>query len=317
MVKKKHQTKSQLVQLKNKYLVEVYTGLSKNQNVRDIQNNLKKITFNQKKQGLAYNEKMLDSVLKSVSILKKKIGSPTFVKGYVQTTYGQKIKDNQELIAIFVYDIIDKYKVEKTLSHDITVFSDKFEADIKDKAIQDTFEENRYLDNPKIFYLASQHRDSASDHKDYQGKVYIDEKWRNFVHNEQQIEDIRQYIIQHDVKTIQWVMGEPVWFITRPNCRHYFKALNVDDVLQNSRRRLLKEHNMTTAIGDREYLQTIKNSRDLPLFDKKRNAQIMVEKYEERLKLHQDMYDSVKNEIIANAIKKDKMLIKKWKDYLK
>ena len=56
------------------------------------------------------------------------------------------------------------------------------------------------------FYLASSHTDSAKDHKPWQGKLYYDEK---------HVTDEAQKIInQRHMRSIQWVMDSPVWFIT-------------------------------------------------------------------------------------------------------
>lgn len=304
--------------MKNKYLVTIYSGLANGDNIRSIHKRLYDETINQKKLGLATSDKMLKVALASTSSLKKRIGSQTFVAGYVKTTYGSLVESSTplELLGIFVFDLINKIKIEKKLSHEITEASDKIEGDFKQEVIGGHLEENRHLANPKIFYLASQHKDSASDHAPYQGKMYIDEKWRSSITDREQIIQIEKYISQHDVKTVQWVMGEPVWFITRPNCRHYFTALTVNEVLGTSKTKLLEKHKMDTAIGNREYLKTIKHSTDKSWYKDVRNAQLLLEKYKERLHLHQEMYASSKNEIIRKAIIKDKMLIEKWEKYL-
>jgi hypothetical protein len=318
VVEKKKSTKNQLAQLKNKYLVDIYGGLAKGQNIRAIHKKLYDETINQKKLGLATSDKMLKVALASASSLKKKIGSPTFVAGYVKTTYGSQV-DNAlgiDLLSIFVFDLLDKNKIEKKLSHEITVEADKTEGDTKSTVIAQNIEKNRELENPKVFYLASQHKDSASDHKDYQGKMYIDEKWRSVVKDKDQVKAIEQYISKHDVKTIQWVTGEPVWFITRPNCRHYFMELGTVEVLGLSKTKLLEKYKMETAIGNREYLQTIKHSTSKEWYKDVRNAQLLLEKYKERLALHQEMYKTMPNDIIKKAIAKDKMLIDKWEKYI-
>lgn len=275
-------------------------------------------TINQKKLGLATSDDMLKVAMKSASSLKKKVGSPTFVAGYVKTTYGSEVESalGIDLLAIFVFDLLKKYKVEKELSKQITKETDKSEGDTKDKLIAEKIKENRQLENPKIFYLASQHKDSASDHAPYQGKMYVDEKWRSVIKDKDLSVTIQNYISSHSVKTVQWVMGEPVWFITRPNCRHYFMELGTVEVLGLSKTKLLEKYKMETAIGNREYLQTIKHSTSKEWYKDVRNAQLLLEKYKERLALHQEMYKTMPNDIIKKAIAKDKMLIDKWEKYI-
>ena len=317
-MEQKKQTKNQLAQLKNSYLVAIYKGLANKENISSIHKKLVEETINQKKQGLAISDGMLKQAMKSASSLKKKVKSVTYITGYVETTYGSLVEGATplELMGIFAFDLLHKNEVEKKLSHQITVQADKIEGDTKIEVIGKNLEHNRSLENPKIFYLASQHKDSATDHRDYQGKMYIDENWRSAIKEEEQIKAIEQYITQNSVKTVQWVTGKPVWFITRPNCRHYFMELGVNEVIKTSRTKLLKQHKMDTAIGDRQYLQTIKHATSREWYDEVRNAQILLEKYKERLKLHQDMYSATPNRIIKNAIAKDKMLIEKWQKYI-
>ena len=304
--------------MKNRYIVTIYSGLSFNKNVNDIKKDLYKQTEKQQKEGKATSKNMLAIALKTTSTLKKKIGNKSFVEGYVKTTYLKKVDDiiPIEVIAIFVYDLLKKYKVEKKLSHEINVEADKTEGTLKVEGIEGAINYNRDLKSPRVFYLASQHKDSASDHEPWQGKMYVDEKWKSVIQDKDLKEQIGKYIQENDVRTVQWVTGKPVWFITRPNCRHYFQSMTVEEVLTKSRTQLLKDHNMTRAIGNREYLQTIKHARNKNWYQDVRNAEIILGKYQDRLKLHQDLYNARPNTLIKEAIAKDKMLIEKWKKFI-
>lgn len=150
--------------------------------------------------------------------------------------------------------------------------------------------------NDKWFYLCSSHTDSAEDHKPWQGKVYIDEN----CDDEKCLALAREY----HMKTYQWVIAEPVWMVTRPNCRHYFKSLTYKEVKGKSYDDLVKEHNMHREIGDRPIMQTLKGGQDV---------EIVIKSYEERLKMHLAMYRVRPNEFLKSAINKDKLLLKKWK----
>ena len=59
-------------------------------------------------------------------------------------------------------------------------------------------------------------------------------------------------------------------------------------------------------------------SYSLPMLDIKRAKNILniIEKYEERLAYHKKMYEVSGLEELKNYIEKDKILIKKWKEYL-
>ena len=94
-----------------------------------------------------------------------------------------------------------------------------------------------------VFYLCSSHPKPAKDHADWEGKVYVNADWRSRTDLDMHGK-IAAYIRNKDVKTVQWVVGEPVYLITRPNCKHYFIEISVEEVLGNSEKALLKKHNL-------------------------------------------------------------------------
>lgn len=105
---------------------------------------------------------------------------------------------------------------------------------------------NAYLeeiwDESGVFYICSCHSDCAEGHLDYQGKVYIEYNWREKVQNVGLIKKIQAYIRNHKIRTIEWVMGAPVWMMTRPNCRHYFIPVSTEDVLHSSAKSLIRKY---------------------------------------------------------------------------
>lgn len=304
--------------MKNKYIVAIYKGLVDGEGIRKIHKRLYDETINQKKLGFATSDKMLNVALKSVNQLKKKEGGLAFMSGYVKTTYGSLVDDSSplEIAGIFAFDLIHKLKIEKKISKPITDETDRTEGENKKRAINDNIDKNRKLVIPKIFYLASWHKDSATDHKDYQGKIYVDEKWKSIISDKDLKNKIEHFISRNGIKSIQWVTNKPVWFITRPNCRHYFMELDTEETLNNSRTSLLEKYKMETAIGDRQYLQTIRHSISKKWYDEVRNAELLLQKYKERLRLHKDLFAINPNKILKDAIKKDLMLIRKWEKYI-
>ena len=92
----------------------------------------------------------------------------------------------------------------------------------------------RASDKKVIFYVCSKHVGSAKDHKDWQGKVYVDRFWRAILKStdtEWMIPQVERYIVENDVRTIQWVMGPPVWLTVRPYCTHWFAPVLTSTVL--------------------------------------------------------------------------------------
>ena len=166
----------------------------------------------------------------------------------------------------------------------------------KEQLIKETVKDARREGN--IFYLCSSHDDCASDHKDYQGKIYVDEK-------AQPTPQEWEYIKQNQIQSFQWVTFRPVWMTTRPHCRHYFKSLKSEDVLSHSLSQLIKNHRMHHKGGKYE-MQTVRY----------KTGEETLKAYMERLKYHRYLYAQYKTETLKKLINKDKLLISRWESYL-
>lgn len=96
--------------------------------------------------------------------------------------------------------------------------------------------------NGVIFYICSFYGDCAPDHADFQGKIYCDEKWRSICPKEQ-LEDVSAYIRNNRIMTVQDVMSKKGNYLTtRPNCRHYFQYISINEVLNiNSNKELVNK----------------------------------------------------------------------------
>lgn len=93
-----------------------------------------------------------------------------------------------------------------------------------------------------IFFLCSKHNSPADDHKDYQGKIYVDRFWRTKVSGSEYTA-VLQYIKDNDIVTVQEIMGEPVWLTTRKYCRHILIPVPINEVLEKTNKELLNEYN--------------------------------------------------------------------------
>lgn len=229
-------------------------------------------------------------------------------------------------IALAVYELFRKKEVEQELKAITYKQARVTESKEKTNVIYDTIKENRLsilIDwgknrvqtNARIFYLASSHGDCAVDHKDYQGKLYIDQAWDKYIKDEELVKQIKEFINTNDIKTIQWVINKPVWFVTRPNCRHYFKVLTLEEVLSNNIAYLIIQYKMYTPIGNREHLQTLYHSTNKKWYTEE-NIKNIITKYQDRLNYHEELNSVKSTDILVKAIYKDKLLIKKWKSYL-
>ena len=81
-----------------------------------------------------------------------------------------------------------------------------------------------------LFYICSFFGDCAKDHADWQGKIYYDVNWKDNAPKDR-IDEIQSYIDSQKLKSVQEIMDAPVYLSTRPNCRHYFMAIDIDSVL--------------------------------------------------------------------------------------
>ena len=96
------------------------------------------------------------------------------------------------------------------------------------------------LKSGTVFFVCSSHDKCADDHKDYQGKIYVDRFWRLKVKGSQYYA-VQSYIKNKGVRTVQDIMKGPVWLTTRPYCKHYFIGVDVDTVLHNSVKKIATE----------------------------------------------------------------------------
>ena len=309
----KTKNRNSLLELKNKYLFKIYDGLSNGKNYTKIHKELLEMTINSK----VYSKVLFTQAVNTLKRAKKKIDQPDVkILGLAGMLVSSTITNVNDAKSLVLYDFLDKSKVNTRMEQTISVEVRKEEGEEKENTLKEDLKENIEQDIPIIFYLASEHNDSASDHKPYQGKIYIHEDWKSFVKDENLRAEINKYIQTHGTKTVQWVMGAPVWFITRPNCRHYFKQIKTEDVLQKSVKELIKENDMHRKIGRRRYIQTLKHPNTPEWYKDFQNAQSLLNKYIERLHYHKGLYREHPNDLLKQAIMKDKMLIKKWRDYL-
>ena len=116
----------------------------------------------------------------------------------------------------------------------------------KNKMIKETLKDNRSQRLPIIFYLCSYHEKCAEDHKAYQGKIYVDRYWRSSLEQYKDlwwlIEPVEAYVKNHDVMTMQEVIGNKPYITTRPYCKHFFIPVDVWTVLTSSVQAIKREH---------------------------------------------------------------------------
>lgn len=256
--------------MKNKYFATIYKGCLNNDTAKKIHKQLYQLTINEKP---IYQDKFLLGFAIKLTNKAKKISAASM-----------------ELLAIALLDLFSRDKsndkAKKVINHRIDTIAE----DEKLSKFDDFITESR--DNNKWFYLASSHNDCAEDHKAYQGRLYVDNKAP---------ENIMDYARSRGLYTMQWVTGKPVWFVTRPYCRHYFVSLSLDEVKNKSLKKLKRKHKTHSKVGNLD-LQT--------------PAKRALEEYTDRLKLLRALYREFPSRKLKNDINKTELLVKKWKKEL-
>ena len=196
-------------------------------------------------------------------------------------------QDTQEtdgiILATLLMKRFEKLRVYERFIHLVNQEVRNKEASVKEKIIRQLTSYG--IENREHFALVSKHLDSAIDHLDFQGKLYL-------LTNDLQESELLLANRLGINKTLASVMHDKPYLITRPNCRHYFITLSESDIGSKSVDTLLKENNMITKVGSR----VIKNLRN--------NTSIKLNYYKELYKVRKIPY-------LASRIKKLKELVEK------
>ena len=148
------------------------------------------------------------------------------------------------------------------------------------------------------FFACSSHAKPAKDHAPYQGKIYVDKYWEDYVPEELKA-SIRAYIQNRKIITVQDIAGAPVYLTTRRNCKHYFKNIPVKEVLHASPRRIIAKHGMYSSEPEAV-------SRKV----------LYYREYHDRVTVENELLNLIPNPKLEQDIKKDKKLLDKWKRQL-
>lgn len=297
-----------LFNIKIESLKIVYKGLVFGKSYQEIHKELYKSTFKSFYVPLEFKKiilKATETITKRVKKYDELELSLIPIPMRIKNSKNKKRND-------FIVEEINKSKVYTETNKPIYDTAREEEAKDKEEMIDKDKEEFRK--NKNVFILLSRHDDCAIDHIDAQGKICYLEDYKNILNDENEIKKVEKIIKDKKLFSFEGVINKPTWFITRPNCRHFYEPLTIKEVESKSVNKLLKEHKMTFAVGNRTLLQTIKHDTRKERY-KKTSIENIIKRYEERLKFHEELNKIGKSDILDKAIKKDKLLIDKWKKY--
>lgn len=145
------------------------------------------------------------------------------------------------------------------------------------------------------FFLCSTHKNPAKDHADWEGKMYFDENWENQDWTDADRARIEAYIRNHSLKSIQWVTGEPVYLITRPNCKHFMISVPIEDVMKSSVKALLRRKKLFMK-------DEIPATPEL----------LAYRRYYERHKIETDLYELIGGDELQKDMESSRRLMEKY-----
>ena len=195
----------ELKKLKYNLLLISYSGIVERKEYKDIQKRLFKETINFEQAKRLKVKRLYRTCWKIVKQIKRKTD-------FILLPINRHNEVSRLLIENKNLNLLDK---------EINEIVRTKETEEKEEIIKEALSED------KPFILVSWHKDSANDHIDWQGKIYVNEDFLK----DPKVKEIAE---QRKMETFQWLIGEPVYMITRPNCRHYFQPLSVKEVEDNS-----------------------------------------------------------------------------------
>ena len=242
-------------------------------------------------QLLLINDLQINALLRQLEKDFKKYGINTPIckkcLNLAQMLANKLKQDTQEtdgiILATLLMKRFEKLKVYERFIKLVNQEVRNKEASVKERIIRQLTSYG--IENREHFALVSKHLDSAIDHLNYQGKLYL-------LTNDLQESELLLANKLGINKTLASVMHDKPYLITRPNCRHYFITLSESDIGSKSVDTLLKENKMITKVGSR----VIKNLRN--------NTSIKLNYYKELYKVKKIPY-------LAKRIKKLKELVEK------
>lgn len=299
-------------QANENYVLAIYEGISKGKDLRSLIRQVRSIKSLNLKMGLP---NIPETERYAISVAKR-----------IKKATPQAVLDlkSHEALGIYCLKQLQRFGVLEGLSKLAYKRANQAEAEAKQGLL------NKLIDNedpvaPKgakddeplsmlarIFYLCSWHGDCAQDHVEWQGKLYYDRFWRRHVKDKETQVRVLDFIQSTGMMSLQWVTNKPVWLITRPNCRHYFEQVTIKEAFAKDAEELLDERGMKRQYGERGTNQTIRHSTQEGWYTRE-NVLNIIQKYKERLALHQRMYEIQPSQTLKGYMEKDKRLIKKWR----
>jgi hypothetical protein len=176
----------------------------------------------------------------------------------------------------------------------------KVRTTISNQIVEQQMELN--LDTQNVFFIVNYFGDCADDHKHLQGKIYYDNRYKSFTIPKEVKEQITNIINQKKLMSMQTAIKKPYWLTTRPNCRHRFVPITIEQATGNTNALLEKMKLKKGTYKDIKYQQ----SQELRYIERN------IRKYKALLNQYEEIYKTGQNSKVLPYIDNYKKLIKKW-----
>lgn len=160
-----------------------------------------------------------------------------------------------------------------------------------------------------VFYLCNVFEDSANDHAPFQGKYYYDQRYKTYGYNKETIKLINNTIRSKKIMPLQYVQENKPYLGTRPNCRHTFTPVSIDQVTDINPLKLSRDLGTTTGrYANAKY----KNTQTL------RNVELTLRNYDYKYKLNRQLAKEVKDPVLKDKYLKaaahNRTLTHRWRN---
>lgn len=157
-----------------------------------------------------------------------------------------------------------------------------------------------------VFWLCNSFEDCRTQHIEFQGKVYYDERYVNYGFDAETIKQIEDAIDSREMMSRQEVENNDPFLSNCPNCRHEFMAIPIEDVIDKSDKELLEENGLNI---DKATEQKYQLSQEQRLYERKiREYRLKVQK--NKMELSKASYgidtESVKKNLAHNQMMLDR-----------
>ena len=98
-----------------------------------------------------------------------------------------------------------------------------------------------------VFYLCNSFEDSADDHAEFQGRYYYDMRYKTFGYDDETVKKITNVIRERKILPMQFVRENKPYLTTRPNCRHTFTPVSLEQVINITPKKLTSELKLSTG----------------------------------------------------------------------